>query len=220
MKKQINQTTFPVITRFIFYAFFAVAFTSCRKHGGVKSDKMQASTIIYTDLNPDSAISGTDSYILDLNNDGIADFNFNGFSLSVKCDSRGRNVNGKVDGTRVTIANGSSGGIVFRLNQNYSACLDSLTLIDSSSQWSYVTNQALTIYGLSTCMTGNYPSFGNWYLTGRNQNKYMGLKFIKGSNAYYGWVRLYLDTYLRKLIVKDYAYNSNTDKPILAGQRY
>jgi hypothetical protein len=91
-------------------------------------------------------------------------------------------------------------------------------MIDRSSPWPYMTSQSLTMYGLSPCTTGNYPGFGNWYMSGSNQNKYMGLKLKKGSSAYYGWVRLYLNTSLPKLIVRDYAYNTLPGQPIVAGQ--
>lgn len=217
MKKQIKHKCFSFRTLIIFYISIAATYSGCRKQASADTGKIQGPTIIYTDINPDSAINGNNSYNLDLDNDGTYDFNFNAFSVSVKCDPRNA-AKGTVDGTRVSIPNGSNNGIIFKLNPNYSACLDSLTIIDSFSQWSYVTSQALSMYGLSTCTTGNYTSFGNWYMFGSNQNKYMGLKLMKSSNAYYGWVRLYLNISLRKLIIRDYAYNSRPGQPILAGQ--
>ena len=117
---------------------------------------------------------------------------FNAFSVSVKCDSRNAAMC-TVNDTQVSMPNGSNNGIIFKLNPNYNACLDSLAIINGSSQWSYVTSQALSMYGLSTCTTGNCTSFGNLYMFGSNQNKYMGLKLMKGSNDYYGRVRLYLN---------------------------
>lgn len=51
--------------------------SSCKKVTTAESgkiDTLTSSTIIYTDVNPDSAISGNSAYNLDLNNDGIYDF--------------------------------------------------------------------------------------------------------------------------------------------------
>lgn len=211
MKKQINNKRFSFITIVIF-SILAIN-SSCKKE-----TVPPGSTIIYTDVNPDSPISGNSVYSLDLNNDGIYDFNFNSFSQLIKCNTRNM-MNDREDAINVTIPGGNNNGIIFFLNQNYAACLDSLTMINSAGKWSYVTAQSLTMYSLSTCVSESHNSYGYWYILGGNLDKYMGLKLIKDSKVYYGWVRLYLNTYLRKLIVKDYAYNSTPNQPILAGQK-
>src|SRR5207248_3235723 len=45
------------------------------------SEKSDAQ-IVYTDVNPDYTLSGTDQYLLDLNNDGTYDFRINQFNIT------------------------------------------------------------------------------------------------------------------------------------------
>lgn len=178
--------------------------SSCKKVTTAESgkiDTLTSSTIIYTDVNPDSAISGNSAYNLDLNNDGIYDFTIKTVFGIVSCGTRCGTSN--INVSNVTIANGSNNGIVYKLADYLVSPLDSQTVIDSSSQWSYITNRALTIYlpGTRNCGTCSI-SGGIW---NGNADKYMGLKLIKGLIAYYGWVRLNENTILRKLTIKDYA---------------
>lgn len=48
---------------------------------------------------------------------------------------------------------------------------------------------------------------------------YLGLKLIVGSNTYYGWARMQINLLNpTSCIIKDYAYNSIPNQPILAGE--
>ena len=217
MKKQIGKQRFSVIITVIFLITIPAINSSCKKGATAENktiDTPPGSTIIYTDVNPDSAISGNSAYNLDLNNDGIYDFTINTVFDIAGCGTRcGTST---INVSNVTIANGSNNGIVYKLADYLVSPLDSQTVIDSSSQWSYITNRALTIYLLGTRNCGTCSTSGGlWY---GNVDKYMGLKLIKGLNTYYGGVRLNENTILRTLTIKDYAYNSSPNQSILAGQ--
>jgi hypothetical protein len=61
-------------------------------------------------------------------------------------------------------------------------------------------------------------SYSNW--CGEN-DKYLGLKFLIGANTHYGWARLDVPLAASSgsgWVLKDVAYNSTPDAPILAGQ--
>lgn len=221
MKKQIIKKCLSFIVIIIFFVSIIAINNSCSKgtstDTGIKNNPL-GSTIIYKDLNPDSVITCNSAYSLDLNNDGIDDFIIKTVCYNVKCDARIACGIGIINAANAVPANGSNNGINYTMSPDYAASLDSLTIIDSSSNWSYNTIPALSMYALSSCRCGNYYSYGPWYIHG-NVDRYTGLKLVKGGNAYYGWVRLNANTNPVKLIVKDYAYNSSPNQPIIAGQK-
>ena len=47
--------------------------------------------------------------------------------------------------------------------------------------------------------------------------KFLGVKFMIGTNTHYGWARLDVTAGADTIRLKDYAYNQNVDLPILAG---
>lgn len=62
--------------------------------------------------------------------------------------------------------------------------------------------------------------YANWFKYGAEEtiNKYLGIKFTIGINAFhYGWIRCDVKDEGRTLIIKDYAYESSIDYPIIAG---
>lgn len=70
---------------------------------------------------------------------------------------------------------------------------------------------------------------GNWlFITGPNnwinsglwkglKDKYVGLRFKISGNFHYGWARFDVASNGKSITVKDFAYNSEADKSILAG---
>ena len=58
--------------------------------------------------------------------------------------------------------------------------------------------------------------FGNWTDT---TDHYRGLKINSGGSRYYGWIRLDVSvSSYPSFTIKDYAYNSLRNQPLLAGQ--
>ncbi len=170
--------------------------------------------IIYTDVIPDTIVSVTNSmYHLDLNNDGITDFDITytyGQELSMHCDVLSQ--------TLISIASLDSNAVLSD-STNLPLALTCPASIDSNAVgWSYMTpldlyNYTEYCYGsdITVWQTG-YSITGSF---GLDSCKYVGLKFHFGGENYFGWVQLFHTG--STLIVKDYAYNSSPNQPILAG---
>lgn len=230
MKKQISEKQFSFIVIIVFSISILSINNSCSKETNSadgKSATLTGATIIYTDVNPDSVIlkSFTDTFKLDLNSDGVNDFMF---LRSYKEDRCGDGLLGSFawdNNLSVMPANGSHAIMTNR--SNLPPTLDSSTAISPDSSWA-TTSQVL-LYGAANanghCITSLPKIQGYWLNV---SDKYIGLKFNKGNNTYYGWAR-FTSTYhvdsrgrnllvLGNFIIKDYAYNSTPNQPILAGQ--
>ncbi|MBE0641085.1 MAG: T9SS type A sorting domain-containing protein [Bacteroidales bacterium] len=160
-----------------------------------------AGAIVYTDLVPDSTYSGANAdFLLDLNNDGVDDFNI---QFTVGTASRSVRVLPSM-GNEVL---GSSGGAYFYpfvLNLND-------PIGGGQTAWNGTINGGyLTLAWLYT--TGG--TYGNWFGA---TNKYMGLRFKIGTDWHYGWVRLDIPTDVSSMTVKDFAYEAIANTPIAAG---
>lgn len=184
------------------------------------------SNIIYTNVDPDSSILLlTDSFNLDLNNDGITDFEFKKSLSSSECGH-----NPEVPPTvafhiNLSVTSASAVNAIMTNASTFLAlALDSSAAIGPDSLWSNASQALLEGGAISYCALTTTGHAGYWL---NIADKYIGLKFIKGNDTYYGWARL-SSTYSLKsgsdliiggqLILKDYAYNSVSNQPILAGQ--
>ena len=195
-------------------AIFTV-YGSCRKdHKPPDPGKVITgnNTIVYTDVHPDSTIyavlsstygTAGEHYDLDLNNDGVKDFELRVYAIS----SRGggeRPLRG-AHATVSTIYYTSDKKVA--IESRRIDLLDSLGSIGASSE---------------SWMSGSINLLGANIVWARD-TAFLGLKLIKGSDTYYGWVRLagVLRTGFTlgaTITVLDYAYNSTPNAPILAGQ--
>lgn len=170
--------------------------------------------IIYTDVNPDTSIICTGypcskSYNLDLNNDGTVDF-----TLSTNY-SRCAHFQGMINRRSVNIT--SQSGNLAAANM-----LSANSTIGSNLSFSTNTIPLRSIVSGSPApgCPGTVGSSGSWTET---TDHYLGLQFSVGTNTYYGWVRLIVVVASNlatpvSCTVKDYAYNSIPNQPILAGQ--
>jgi hypothetical protein len=221
--KTLKKLSLPGII--IVYIFILSSVTSCLKQTipilnpnpnptkTTSPGNPSGSPIIYTDVIPDTTIStrlgqygiSVRYYNVDLDKDGMYDFEF---------EVEAENSRGNAEGVQIgfvgvllnTVASGDSNEVA--TDSGHVDFLDSLTIIDSSSvKWS----------------SGNL-SLG---LSFRNQNldtTYLGLKLIKGNAVYYGWVRVsnafvnFTPDFQSTITIMDFAYNSISGKPILAGQ--
>ena len=159
--------------------------------------------IVYTDVIPDSTSTGT--YNLDLNNDGTTDFAIThsttpwfcllnpATKISIMVTPSGTNQVADYSGTNAT---------KMALNANINASV--LTWNNSVNQLMASAITAISCTGFS----------GQWF---NAVNGYLGLKLISGGNTYYGWARLNTSG-VGSFTIKDYAYNSIPNQPILAGQ--
>ncbi len=176
--------------------------------------------IIYTDVIPDTTINTNGGvYALDLNNDGTTDFNITYTTTSITQTCGGilhtsTNIN-----IRITPLGANEVG-------NWSPTHPSALLlnsnIDSSSfTWLNNANQILTSISWQCGTFGGGQFFWGASYTGYWNgavDKYIPLRLHVSSQKYYGWVRLDVATGALSFTVKDYAYNSIPNQPILAGQ--
>ncbi|MBX7140685.1 MAG: T9SS type A sorting domain-containing protein [Chitinophagales bacterium] len=169
--------------------------------------------VVYTDVDPDfelTADPGTpQGTVLDLNDDGVADFTLAVFS-STSAGGPGGPLN--LAGAAPYSANGNgvmgytSGGFY------YPSALDANTMIDDNADfWSY-----FGFYGtLVWYYLGGAGTFGQW---SNVEDKYMGVRFLDGSsNVHYGWIRMDVEDNSIQITLKDFAYEDTPDKGILAG---
>ena len=161
--------------------------------------------IVYTDVIPDTTViclanGCTQSYNLDLNNDGLTDFLFKTTYSGVRCP---RGSYGIV--RSVSVVSQTPNRVMPNMMSINNQIGSNLAFSDSTAT-------------LRSVLTGSFcnGSSGNWTST---LDHYLGLQITMGANTYYGWVRLNVGvSNIAYFSVKDYAYNSIPNEPIFAGQ--
>ena len=205
------------------------------------------SPIVYTNPRHYPVIGGitfTTSYGLDLNNDGLVDFNISVVNDSFPCDiNTGREMLMQISP--------ESGNYVYS-DGSLPFALDTPTvLIDQSATWTSAMNQVFIHNVLVTAPPSTTPpgppanpppvrrhpprqmpfdhstgivvngtpcndiTVGYWNLF---PGTYAGLRITSKGKTYFGWVQLYIDRSSGTLTIGDYAYNSNAGEGIYAGQ--
>ena len=172
--------------------------------------------IVYTDVIPDSTMycdaplnPCTKNYNLDLNNDANNDFILTSQALNFMTGLPFRNsvYVSPLNGNAVidTLVSSDTVSIPLQLN----AVIDSNLSLQQSWQASGLNSLKDTAYGGS--------GHGLW---NNLSDYYLGLRLLQSGQTYYGWVRLRVNvtSSYASVIVRDYAYNSIPNQPILAGQ--
>ena len=183
-----------------------------KANSAMKANAAAGSTIIYTDVNPDTTVICSTSpcskiFNFDLNNDGKNDFQVSSFKSQLKLASRSIHVT-------ITALSGNAVAIDTSLPLK----MISGEKIASATNWdSTADDQILEAFHQSCVECPGFTS-GNWY-SSANEG-YVGLKIKKGKRFYYGWMRLNVSvpSLASSFTIKDYAYNSTPGQPILAGQ--
>ncbi|MFI5219410.1 MAG: T9SS type A sorting domain-containing protein [Bacteroidia bacterium] len=172
--------------------------------------------IVYTDVNPDVTVSTNGGvYHLDLNNDGITDFN-----ITYTTSTSGSNC-GPVTSRYIRIT--PLGANEVGNNSSYPGAVSFNTPIGGNFfNWKNNANQIL-FDGPCGCFTWGGTGYhifcghiGNW-LVG---NAYLPLRINVNSQKYYGWAYLYIAPYAVSFTVRSYAYNSIYNLPIRAGETF
>ncbi len=149
--------------------------------------------ITYTDVSPDFSGSNTGSYGLDLNNDGIIDFNLNGSSSASLF-------------LEPTTTNNSFLGSAFSFYAYPFNLTNGANISSGQTSW---TNNGAASLNYNSCSYGNFCT---------DIDGFLGLRFTLGGNLHYGWVRL--DTNAdSSFTVKDYAFNMTPGAPLTAGEQ-
>lgn len=175
--------------------------------------------IVYTDVSPDVVLDTLDpAYPVDLNNDAIPDIflltdhvmgngTFSGLPFSYIGNAAivgfPSNQNGVVG------ASSSSSFLVSALNSG--SPINATQTFSASSTENLAVDALVTIPGM-----GTYPMQQGNFLGA--SNKFLGVKFMVGTDAYYGWVQLSVSQNADEITIYDYAYNSSAGGPINAGQ--
>jgi len=168
---------------------------------------MQVKTqIVYVDINPDTTIfipneiDSTNSFYLDVNNNSVIDF---GFHLS-KYKSN-EQVSTAMSVYAYNYFSGGKNKVTMRCEGGtYYPILNFNDTIFRSNYWAGRTNISL---------------FDNMFPFSCNppiDEFYLGLKFLNNTDTLHGWVRILATN--SSITLKDYAYNTIPNMPILAGQ--
>lgn len=180
--------------------------------------------VMYNDI-PDTVFTAMNVYpgdtlALDLNNDGIADFNFVAWKNT---SSTSYFAFGLIMHPYTASNPNSIEGSVTTAGVKLFGKVSELALHDNVSS-----NQPFFNFGsmLNATSSFNYPillsvSYGivkaGFWQPGETDH-YAGLKFSDVTGAHYGWVRIDVDSTVSSITIKDYAYNQTPDAPLFAGQ--
>lgn len=161
--------------------------------------------IIYTDISPDSLVNLDGGYYqLDLNNDGLFDFEFTQTITAATGTSGSYNVNAvgisPLDSNAV--AGSTAGAYVYPFAMNPG------DTVQSTLTWNVGADQSMGSYFGSGYTYGNWPGLSD---------KYVGLKINVEGALYYGWARLDVAPVAESFTIKDYAYNSVENEMIIIG---
>lgn len=194
MKKQLLKKVYTFITTAMLFSASANA------------------QIVYTDVNPDLTITqssiGSSVHILDINNDTITD--------ATLAASKTISANAVLFGT----SSGSEALMCCPILQaraiNHNVAIGS-NPNGTNAYWSNNQNARLRQVPLGGGGPGgpNPIPFGDWSTLA---DRYLAIRFLVGADWYYGWVRVSVSVGGNSFTIRDYAYNSLPNQPILAGQ--
>ncbi len=186
--------------------------------------------VIYTDLDPDLLLDEHDEVGgVDMNNDGVFDFAFlNGYATWVDVTSSGGTGASYLRycqwaggyGTPANQIAGTSeyfseeGGAGFTRYYPYKLINDAL--IDSKLQFQSWGYQRMAFKSYVDNPPHIFDSGGFWFPN--ESEKFLGVRFVDSEDKlHYGWIRCSVIDSAEGLIIHDYAYEVEPDKPIEAG---
>ena len=179
--------------------------------------------IVYTDI-MDSSGTIYQYYPLDLDNNGNEDFRIVGFPVGGSAYAAAVIYNGSLGSTLPAILSNEFLGS-FNIKTYYNSTfmsnysltfvypfdLNQGDLISAAQNSWFDANLSTGTLNFAGCFGGN----SNWCGV---MDKYVGLRFKIGANTHYGWVRMDVSLDAFTWTIKDYAYHTDPDTPILAGQ--
>ncbi len=186
--------------------------------------------VVYTNVEPDVELTdGSSSFYVDLNNDLAADFHFyvryasyGGYYTSggIYYIPEHHNYKLRVFTDGIDLTGNSLAGSLFAYGTTFSVGYKALPY---ALEINLLINSSLNFIGWhSQTMAYSTESFGftyyggNWYP--EKLDHYLGVRFKDiDENTYYGWIRCDVKDEGHTLVIKDYAYESEPDNPIVAG---
>lgn len=142
-----------------------------------------AAKVIYTPINVKIT---TGAVPLDLNHDGVVDFNIadvHGFGNNcfTYADFAALRVNGAGNVDAGVMAYGAS-------SRRWASALGSGAEIGPGQRFANVQNAAAVMVRVSTtCSDGLFHSWGNWAHPDPLRDRFLGLRFVVSGKTYYGW---------------------------------
>ena len=204
------------------YSKFAIAVLVMKPSIGL-------SEVVYTDIEPDVVLANdNDGYILDLNNDSFNDFEFlnrsfeiGGYWTSGSIYYIPFNNFERIIGTALFdnsfAANSVDYGTTFSaLVRELPFALNSGNVIDELLTF-LPDYQQLLAFKTELDLAGELYQYGGYWFP-EVIDHYLGVRFQdEDLNTHYGWIRCDVKDSGRTLVLKGYAYETESDKPIVAG---
>lgn len=181
--------------------------------------------VVYTDVDPDIVLEFTDDIGIDMDNNGTYDFAFLKYSHSYIIIT-------SVSSESVTMLRDQVWAGPYYI-ENRIAC-PWLTFSGSPAYLPYALSEGILIdddlsfqnYGyqllavridaMNSTTTQYLSGTGNWWP--ESIDHYLGVSFIdESSNYHYGWIRCSVIDSIEKFVIKDYAYETEENYPIVAG---
>lgn len=194
MKKQLPKKVYAILIMMIFCVTVSNA------------------QIIYTDLNPDITATRSPSpsaavnYSIDFNNDGIVDVNLSSYGVNSRQPINPPRYYDII--AAIAISSSEILRVTSIITSNASQ-LNTNTIIEAASEfWSGSTFKTDLVDNDPTTCQNCWPFAAD---------RFLGVRFSVGGNWFYGWVRISLSAF-RSYTIKDYAFNSSPNQPILAGE--
>ena len=158
--------------------------------------------IVYTKTR-ETLTGVTQPHPLDLNHDGVADFNISYCSCRPQAP------------TAWTLTGPAGNSVRFGpAFPSFAGALPSGAPIGPKQAFLPVSGGTVFL-ALLGYYVGYYYSGGSW-LGGKNA--YLGLKFMIHGEVHFGWARLTIPKNLRSIVLTGYAYETTPNKPLKAGQ--
>ncbi len=188
--------------------------------GAVLASSAVNSQIVYTNVDPDIIIdTASGQYNLDFNADAMIDVTLNVMNV-MEFTSISTSTSAVYAGSLAVVTPGIGAGVVSIMlgssSSSYVTAMNNGDLIGTAAVFGGSSMAALAVDITITSSSSSYQ-ISNGAFLGVN-DKFLGVKFLIGTNTHYGWARLDVSANADTIRLKDYAYNVAADSPILAGQ--
>lgn len=182
---------------------------------------------VYVDIIPDTLVNEEwETFSLDLNDDGVSDFRFlkRSFSFMLPTYWSGyttSHINALFVGPLV-VGNLIAGNphVIFPSYGGFTVyfpyALTEGAIIDQDSLDFQNPGYQTLAYRYKGENSTYFPNGGHWFP--EVFDRYLGVYFKDTANCYhYGWIRLDVKDFGRELVIKDFAYETQCNHPIVAG---
>jgi hypothetical protein len=187
--------------------------------GAVLASSAVNSQIVYTNVDPDIIIdTASGQYNLDFNVDAMIDVTLNVMNV-MEFTSISTSTSAVYAGSLAVVTPGIGAGVVAILGSSSSSYVTAMNNGDLIGTAAVFGGSSMAALAVDITITSSFSSYqiSNGAFLGVT-DKFLGVKFLIGTNTHYGWARLDVSANADTIRLKDYAYNVAADSPILAGQ--